>query len=398
VARAGLSPLLLLTALAFLVQVDARVTSPLLPAIADSLGASVTAIGLAATAYMLPYGLCQFVYGPLADRLGVIRVVRVAALGFGVTVFATGQVPDALALVLWRFLDGVFAGAIVPLALVHIGDSVPYAERQGAIGRFVAATSMAQSLSAALGGTIAHYVSWRALFTGVGIVALVPALALFGASPPRPGRARPGPGGYGSVLRRPAARVLLAVVGFEGLFLWGGVTYLGVIAQARFGLNDLEVGLLLAVYGLVTLAVGLSLARVREIVPEPVLAGLGGTVKGLGYLLMIPRGPVALFAVGLGLLGLGYATLHTTLQTRATELVPEARGTAVALFAFCLFLGGSLGSAGFGPLVDLGWHRLFLAICGVSLLGLAAVAVRLLARGPGGGEGDAGLPGGRRPW
>jgi predicted MFS family arabinose efflux permease len=82
------------------------------------------------------------------------------------------------------------------------------------------------------------------------------------------------------------------------------------------------------------------------------------------------------------LLGFGYVALHTTLQTRATEVTPEARGTALALFAFCLFLGGSVGSALFGPLVDHGWHRLFLAICGVSLLGLGAVSVRLLRRPP----------------
>ena len=68
------------------------------------------------------------------------------------------------------------------------------------------------------------------------------------------------------------------------------------------------------------------------------------------------------------MLGFGYIALHTTLQTRATELAPEARGTAVALFAFFLFLGGALGSAIFGPLVDHGWHRLFLVICGLGCL------------------------------
>jgi predicted MFS family arabinose efflux permease len=97
---------------------------------------------------------------------------------------------------------------------------------------------------------------------------------------------------------------------------------------------------------------------------------------------MIPRGPVALYGVAIAMLGLGYVALHTTLQTRATELAPEARGTAVALFAFCLFMGGSVGSAAFGPLVAHGWHRLFLGICGGSLLALGALALTLLGRAP----------------
>ena len=54
----------------------------------------------------------------------------------------------------------------------------------------------------------------------------------------------------------------------------------------------------------------------------------------------------------------------------------------MALFAFFLFLGGALGSAAFGPLVDAGWHRLFLLICGLGLLLLGGLAVRLLGASP----------------
>ena len=103
---------------------------------------------------------------------------------------------------------------------------------------------------------------------------------------------------------------------------------------------------------------------------------------GGAYLLMAASRSTPAFAAAIAMLGFGYIALHTTLQTRATELAPEARGTAVALFAFCLFLGGALGSAAFGPIVDHGWHRLFLTFCGVSLLALGALAVRLLGAAP----------------
>jgi predicted MFS family arabinose efflux permease len=377
------SPLPLLTALAFLVHIDVRMMTPLLPAMAASLDTSVAAMGVAVTLYMLPYGLCQIGYGPLADRLGGIRVVRVAALGFGLGTLGTGLAPDILVLDVLRFVNGVFAAAVIPLTLVHIGDSVPYADRQAVIGRFIGVISVAQSLSAAIGGAIAHFISWRVLYVGAGVLALAPALALFGAAPGRHGGA--GAGGletYLAVLRRPAARTLYAVVGFEGVFLWGGFTYLGAVAVARYGLNPLEVGLLLALYGLATLVAGMSVARVRSVVPERWLAATGGLLKGGGYLLLVPAGPVAVYGLGILLMGLGYVALHTTLQTRATELCPEARGTAVALFALVLFLGGALGSAAFGPLVDRGWHRLFLTSCGLSLLALGALAIRVLARPP----------------
>jgi predicted MFS family arabinose efflux permease len=379
-AQAGVSPLALFMALAFLVTVDTRIMTPLLPTMAASLGTTVAAM----TAYMLPYGLCQLLYGPLADRFGPIRVVRAAALGFGAGTLAMGQVSSVLMLDGLRFVTGVFAAAVIPLTLVYIGDSVPYAERQGTIGRLVAVNSIALSLSAAIGGTVAHFVSWRALFVGVGAAAAVPALLLFAsaASPPPAAPGRAGLDRYARLLRQRAARLLFAVVGLEGLFLWGGFTYLGAVAVERFGLNELQVGLLIAVYGVAVLVGGFSLARVRSLVSERHLAGLGGALNASGYLLLVPHGSVPVFALGLALIGAGYLGLHTTLQTRATELAPDARGTAVALFALSLFMGGSVGSAVFGPLVEHGWHRLFLSICGLTLLGLGALAVQLLRRAP----------------
>jgi predicted MFS family arabinose efflux permease len=382
-APRGLAPLPILTAIAFLVEMDVRMMTPLLPTIARSLGTNVTGVGLAMTFYMLPYGLCQFLYGPLGDRHGAIRVIRVAAVGFGVGSLLTGQVTDAPLLGAARFVTGMFAAAVVPLTFAHIGETVPYAQRQATIARFAAIRSVAQSLSAAVGGAVAYFVSWRVLYVAVGCLALAPAALLLRVQEATPAASRGGGTNYGLVLRRRAARVLYAIVGFEGVFLWGGFTYLGAVTTARFGLNGLQVGLLLATYGATTLVGGVSLPWLHARVPERELAVLGSGLMGGGYLLMAVSGSIPAFAIAIIMLGFGYIALHTTLQTRATELAPEARGTAVALFAFCLFLGGAVGSAAFGPIVDHGWHRPFLAFCGMSLLALGAIAVRLLGATPG---------------
>jgi len=52
------------------------------------------------------------------------------------------------------------------------------------------------------------------------------------------------------------------------------------------------------------------------------------------------------------LIGLGFYMMHSTLQTQATELSPKARGTAVSLFVFNLFVGQGIGAALFGRIVD----------------------------------------------
>src|SRR4029077_10235395 len=123
----------ILTAIAFLVEMDVRMMTPLLPTIARSLGTSVTGGWLPMSLYILPYAFCQFLYGPLGDQHGAIRVTRVAAVGFGVGSLLTGQVTDAPLLGAARFVTGMFAAAVVPLTFAHIGETVPYAQRQATI-------------------------------------------------------------------------------------------------------------------------------------------------------------------------------------------------------------------------------------------------------------------------
>jgi predicted MFS family arabinose efflux permease len=60
--------------------------------------------------------------------------------------------------------------------------------------------------------------------------------------------------------------------------------------------------------------------------------------------------------------------LHNTLQTKATEMWPRARGTAISAFAFSLFCGQALGVILFGRIIStIGYEWTFIAT-GVALL------------------------------
>ena len=66
--------------------------------------------------------------------------------------------------------------------------------------------------------------------------------------------------------------------------------------------------------------------------------------------------PVATVAIGLG-----FYMLHNTLQTNATQMTPQARGTAVALFSSAIFVGQTVGVATGALVIDrLGAVPLFL--------------------------------------
>ena len=81
------------------------------------------------------------------------------------------------------------------------------------------------------------------------------------------------------------------------------------------------------------------------------MALMGGTLLMAGFVLasLLPTmntwWPIIPAAL---LIGFGFNSIHSTLQTKATELATKARGTAVSLFAFFFFLGQSLGVQGGG--------------------------------------------------
>src|ERR1700733_3800276 len=64
--------LLALGVAAFMVGLDARIVAPLLPNIADEFRISIGNASYVVSSYLLPYGVCQLAYGPLADRFGKV--------------------------------------------------------------------------------------------------------------------------------------------------------------------------------------------------------------------------------------------------------------------------------------------------------------------------------------
>jgi predicted MFS family arabinose efflux permease len=370
------TPLVLLFALSFLVSVDVRILAPVLPSISASLEASPGTVGLAMTSYSLAYGTGQLVYGPLSDRLGRIAVVRVAGLGFVVCSAISGLAQTAWQFIGLRLLAGVFAGAVIPLTLVYIGDTVEYERRQTVIGRFSVVSSVALALSASVGGTIAHFVSWRVLLFGYGLLALLPVGLMWRLGPQAPPETVPTAVGFGDLLRDRRALVVYLAIFLEGGLLWGGMTYLGAFGIRRYGLDQFSVGLLLALFGLGIMLGGALMGRIRRHCSENGMAAGGGGLMGIAFLLLVPHWGLAVFAGSLFTMGVGFLCLHSTLQLRGTEINPAVRGKAFALFAFSLFVGMAAGTAALGPLVDAGRYEVVFIIAGTGLMGVGLFTAR----------------------
>lgn len=361
-----------------------RVAEPLLPTLAHDFGAGVREASVVLAAFSLAYGGFQIVHGPLGDRVGKLRLASAAMLLAAVAAMACAAAPSLKVLAALRFATGMFSGAIIPLSLAWIGDHVDYAHRQAVLGRFVAGTLLGQSFGPLLGGTLSDLVGWPATFVALGAAFLLVGLALATDAHRDRGSARGARVApwrqYLAILRSPKARPVLFTVGLEGFLFFGAFGFAGAYVHQRFSLSDTATGLLVAGFGIGGVTYSLLVRRLVGRLGETGLVISGG-VTLLGCLLALASAPlVAVAAVAVGVMGLGFYMLHNTLQTRATEMAPEARGSGVSFFALCLFLGQAAGVSVFGLLVErFGYPGPFVG-AGVGLVCLAVFfRVRLLS-------------------
>lgn len=339
--------LALLIGAIFVVSIDSRVITPILPAIADDLGVSIGQAGLIVTAYLLPYGLFQLLYGPVADRVGHVRVVSIALGGFAVGEVLCALAPDLGTLVAFRFITGIVAAATFPLTLAYIGETVDYTRRQTVIGYTVMAASVGQVLSAAAGGFLASILSWRAIFALDGLIALAITVLMLRTPASKAVQRtvrRPAFAPYRDVLadRRHVLFYLLIFV--EGGCTLGAFSYFGVLLRERDGFSYAAIGAIIALFGTTSVLAGRFIGRISRSLGERRMIAFGGAGVAVCYASTIVQPVIVVFPLAMALLGISFIVMHSTFQTRATEISPSSRATGISLFAFSLFLGSSLGA------------------------------------------------------
>jgi predicted MFS family arabinose efflux permease len=381
------SAITLLALASFASQSMVRVSDSLLPQIATDFGVSVGSASIVVTAYALAHGSVQLIIGPVGDRFGKYACVTAAAAMSTVLVLMCGLAGSLSTLVAARLACGLSAGWIIPLALAFLGDVIPYERRQQVLGTFLSGQILGQLFGQAAGGVLGDLFGWRNVFfflAALFAVATVALLIEFFRNPithaghATATRSRGFVKDYATVLRSPWARAVIVMGFVEALFMFGAFAFVGADLHLRFGISFAMVGIFVGAFAVGGLIYSLS---VRTLVNRLGQIGLviGGCVLlALAYLTIAftPQAYIAPFAIMA--IGLGYYMLHNTLQTNATQMTPQARGTAVAIFSSALYLGQTLGVAINGIVFDHFGSLPVFAIAAAGLLGLGLWFARAL--------------------
>ena len=371
-------PLILLAGAGFLSAAGARVIDSLLDVIAHDFQVSVPAVAILLAAFTLPYGLLQLVIGPLADRVGKGKVLTGALLAYSVATAGCALATSLPTLTLLRALSGGASAGLIPVCLAAIADNTPYEERQIRMSRFLTGVVFAQIVAGPVGGAFGEYISWRGVFLLLAAAALTMAglmaaqLRNLGPAPPTDLSLR----SY-SALLQPGRAALLLLTLLDGVVFTGTAPFIGPFLHERLGLPYAGAGLVLACFGVGTLAYVRTAKWLVPALGERRLVLSGALVAAVGMALAAIAVQPLMFVIVELLLGLGYFMLHSVLQARATEMLPQARGTATSGFAFMLFMGQALGALLCAPGIErLGYRGVF-AFDSVAILVLGLLLGRL---------------------
>ncbi|MCC5862716.1 MAG: MFS transporter [Gammaproteobacteria bacterium] len=354
-------PLLVVLALAcFVASLSLRVVDPMVPGIARDLAAAPELIALLASAVAFPYALSQPILGPLGDSVGKARVMKVCLVVLTLSLLVCALAPTVEILFAARIVSGVAGGGLIPVALAVVGDRFPMETRQVALSRVLAAMIVALLLGAVASGVIADAFGWRVvmgLATLLSAVSLVLTLRYLQARATSPGGRFNVDSiltGYRAVFSNPRARICFSAVFVEGLLIFGFMPYVAIVLEDRSAGGIREAGFIIAGMG----AGGLLYAGIVKRLLARLggmfnLMRLGGLLAATGFLTVALAGPWWPAALGFVLIGFGFFSVHNSLQTQATELAPDHRGSAVSLHAFFFFMGQAVGVPIYGLL--LGW-------------------------------------------
>ncbi len=385
------SRVVLLLALAgFASAASLRATDPLLVLIAAEYAITPGAAAAVITAFAISYGVFQVLHGPLGDRIGRIRVVCAAS-----AISALGAVACALAtsqgmLVAARFVSGITVGALIPVSMAWIADAVAYERRQAVLARFLIGHILGVAFGVSAAGALAALYGWRAIFWVLaGLFLLITVLlwrelqnnaAMHAARKEAPATLGAAFRNMAALVARPWVRVILVIVFIEGALFYGALSFVAYDLHSRHGVGLAASGALVSAFALGGLLYAMSAGRVVPMLGERGLVLGGGVLLGVAYLLLAfaPAAGVAVFALALA--GTGIYMLHNTLQVNATQMAPETRGGAIALFAFCLFGGNSFGVWLAARVIDDSGTRPVFAAAGIGLALLALEFRRRLAK------------------
>lgn len=144
----------------FMAVLDLTIVNVAVPHIAGSLAVSPNEGTWVITSYAVAEAITVPLTGWLANRFGAVRVMAIAAIGFGFFSLLCGLAPTLSTLVIFRVLQGFSGGPLMPMSQTLLMRITPPGRVQQALGLQTMTTILAPIAGPLIGGSLTDSVGW----------------------------------------------------------------------------------------------------------------------------------------------------------------------------------------------------------------------------------------------
>jgi len=396
----------------FLAATETTFVTTAMPTIVGQLGGLAT-FSWVFSGFMLSFTASIAVFGKLSDLFGRQRIYIAAMAIFLAGSLLCGIARNMTELIVYRILQGVGAGGLMPLIFAIIGDVYSFEQRARVQGLFASVWGLASILGPVVGGFLVDGLSWRWVFLlnlPAGLLATIVLLLVWADTSSRGGGRIDYPGaialvgGIVSLLlallamervgawRSPSTWVLVAVAALLWTTLWrversaddpivpvdlfgdrlffaacgqafaagfavfGSLTFIPLFVQTSFGVGATEAGA--ALIPLLLPWVVSSNVGSRLILRFPfrtvALWGVAFVAVGLaGLTISGIATSCALYIVETALVGIGMGLSSPIFLIAVQTSLPRARlGTATSTLQLCRSIGVAIGVTVMGAILS----------------------------------------------
>lgn len=377
-----LTPLIVLMVNLFIIMVGIGLVIPIVPYYIEAFNASGRELGFLIAIFAFMQFLFAPIWGRLSDKIGRKPLVALGMFGFAAGEFIFAYASGLWMLFLSRAVAGIFGSALMPTAMAFVADVTPEKDRGKGMGMLGAAMALGIVIGPGIGGWLAEIeLNLPFILAGIaaalgGIVSILFLPESLSAEDKETAKQQEKTSlllNMASALKSEIGFLLIliftisfALANFQAIF--------GFYMLKKFGYDPSEVGILVAVTGIVGVVVqGTLIGRLTNRFGEKKVVKGSLLLSAIGFLSMTFAFNYATVLLTISLFFLGNSLVRPSVNALLSKMAGQNQGMVMGLNNSFLSLGNAIGPVLAGLLFEWNlelpyWFGAFLML--VTLIGM----------------------------